>query len=167
MIRLKCVDGKIIDLNASSLAHARIEDLDLRNLLVRGQSFRASEFSRTNLRSAIVDLCNFEACSFIECELINCNVRGADLRGACFRNSSLIGADFRWSNFSDTTFEDSDIAFASFECCWLIGADFGKAIRTASASFTGAIVDDSTRWPVGFFPKDVDFFRDLDGHPWH
>lgn len=90
----------------------------------RARSLFAAVLAGANLRQV-----DFTGANLARSVLALADLRGACLDGACLTSACLVGADFR-------------------------GADLRGAILTGAdvtgAKFGGALVDDLTRFPIGF-----------------
>ncbi len=77
--------------------------------------------------------------------------------GSHFQNASLAGCDFEDVWFSGARLWFTDVTGASFrrvkfDGANLIALDF-REVELVDCDFTGAVYDESTRWPEGFDPR--------------
>ena len=166
MIYLKCVTGEIVELDSSKLSDSNLSELELHRLIARGQDFSRAVATKGKFRNAILHHSDFTEVNFEEANLINVEAFACSFKSTSFNGARLIGAQFNWSRFEDSTFSHSDIRGTSFENCWLCGADFSEALKIDEANFSNAIFNESTTWPHGFTPANAEFLTDMDGQPW-
>jgi uncharacterized protein YjbI with pentapeptide repeats len=156
----------MIDVDASTLSSANLNNQNLHRLIARGQDFCKATFVEANLRDAILDHSRFEETIFKSANLINCVARSCRFVKADFREARLLHAQLEWSDFTNSLFEGADVQGASFKNCWVCGVDFSEATGLAEANFENAIYDLSTKWPTSFVPTNAEQFEDMNGKPW-
>jgi uncharacterized protein YjbI with pentapeptide repeats len=98
-----------------------------------GLSIRHANLARAWLRGTRLDGCDFHST-----DLRKANLEGAGLRRASLRDAHLAGANVR-----DADLRDADLR----------GADM-RADHLDSATWTGALADETTLWPDDF-PRET------------
>lgn len=166
MITLKCTTGELVELHTTKLSGSDLRDLELHRLIARGQNFDSVNARGAKMRNAIVHHSSFVEANFEGSNLINLEAFACNFEAAVFNGARLVGAQLNWSRFPRATFVNADIGGATFQNCWLCGADFSCAERLEEADFTDAIYDDSTIWPANFAPVNGERYEDLNGMPW-
>lgn len=99
--------------------------------------------------------------SFKLADLLNADLRRAQLSCADLRGALLWNADFRAANLQGAKLTGASLYYADFRGADLRGANFRcwgwLDARTTNglgtANLSGALYDQTTRWPVGFSPE--------------
>jgi Pentapeptide repeats (8 copies) len=121
---------------------AALTVLGRRDLAHEPGAAAALDLRYTDLRGARFQK-NFEAAIFAQSDLRGASFRAVDLRRAYFVGD-LRGADFTGANLERSSLMASDLSKAL-----LNNADLSRSTITAT-KFTGAVVDERTRWPPDF-----------------
>jgi hypothetical protein len=104
--------------------------------------------TRANLARAWLRGTRLDGCDFHSTDLRKANLEGAGLRRASLRDAHLAGANVR-----DADLRDADLR----------GADM-RADHLDSATWTGALADETTLWPDDF-PRELDAVTGLSKRP--
>jgi uncharacterized protein YjbI with pentapeptide repeats len=102
-------------------------NVDWRNMVKAGESFRKFKFYRARFEFSKLTDCDFSAVSakhscFIKANLSGSNFTGANLEGANFGGANLTGVNFKSAILNHANFEDAVIDGANF-----INANFKSA----------------------------------------
>ena len=90
---------------------------------------RSATMIETDLRNAILCKTKFQACNLNGADLSRTVMEGADFTRAMIRDSMFVAADMRGADFKEASLHRSDLTFAKF--------------------------DETTRFPIGFDPRNT------------
>jgi uncharacterized protein YjbI with pentapeptide repeats len=132
------------DLRGVNLQGAHLFRVNLQGANLDGVNLQGANLESANLQGA-----NLRKADLSRTEMVGTNMKGADLCYADLRSASLLGTDFkgaklRYANLQGTGLEpaDEDLGANNF-----LGADLTGAV------LSGAVYENSTRWPKGFDPQ--------------
>ena len=153
MIVIRCETGDHVSVAVESLAGANLTRLNLHRALLDDQVLRRADLSDSDLRSAWLERSDLSEANLSRVRLPACNASRANfaranLTGAFMRSGIYEGADF-----TEADFTGADVGRARFAGAMLHGSNLELSIDLQEADLTGALADESTRWPRGFDPK--------------
>jgi uncharacterized protein YjbI with pentapeptide repeats len=162
---LRSIDLSGVDLSKVGMDKTRFENSDLRQAKL--DEVRASQtiflgcnmvgadlmsarmydatFDRSDLTEAIMSAIQAPDSKFIDAIMPEADMRFAYLFNSNFEGAKLGGANLSSASVDHAKFYDADLS----------GADLSKVSGIESASFSGAIFDESTKFPAGFDPVDA------------
>ena len=122
---LSGLDMRGMQFNNAIFWDATFEQMDMQGAGVCFSEFQGAHFINCSMDNLCADEANFRTCSFEGCSLHRAKLLHCNLTQAQFQNTSLSGADLRWSCIDgicaeDGVLEQANTKNVSFsECAWI------------------------------------------------
>lgn len=94
---LSGLDMRGMELNSAVFREAVFDQMDMQNVGVCFGEFQGAQFVNCNMDGLCGDEANFKDCSFVGCSLRKAKMFHCNLSSATFQDTTLEGADLRWS----------------------------------------------------------------------
>ena len=129
---LSGLDMRGMQFNNAIFRDTTFEQMDMQGAGVCFSEFQGAHFINCSMDNLCADEANFLECIFEGCSLHSAKLLHCNLAQAQFRDTSLSGADLRWScvdgiHVEDNVLEQANTKNVSFsECAWIEEATPGK-----------------------------------------
>jgi uncharacterized protein YjbI with pentapeptide repeats len=129
---LSGLDMRGMQFNNAIFWDTTFEQMDMQGAGVCFSEFQGAHFINCSMDNLCADEANFRGCTFEGCSLRRAKLLHCNLTQAQFQNTSLSGADLRWScvdgiRAEDNVLEQANTKNVSFsECAWIEEATPGK-----------------------------------------
>lgn len=129
---LSGLDMRGMQFNNAIFWDATFEQMDMQGAGVCFSEFQGAHFINCSMDNLCADEANFRGCTFEGCSLHRAKLLHCNLTQAQFQNTSLSGADLRWScvdgiRAEEQVLEQANTKNVSFsECAWIEEATSGN-----------------------------------------